>query len=234
MEGTAAEAAWEVAAETVVPAAATGAYAVVGALALTGAHAAFVAGSLLGAAARRLCAGDAAPATAVEARPALVTPQAAAPAAGAAQGAPMEAPDTPPASPLHKAVRNVQTARREDERLARQEEAARRRASQEEEKRKRIMAALRREEDTRRRAAEAMAMVQAEKERQLAEAAKRKLQFSKRTGGGFVVNFKPEPKEEEEAVQKGSDTVRDAWAERRAGAAGSRRRPDLTEALDDA
>ena len=118
----------------------------------------------------------------------------------------------------------VAAAKREDERLRRQEEAATKRAAQEEAKRKHIMAALRREEDTRRRAEEAMAKVQAEKERQLAEALRRKTQFSKRTGGGFVVSFKPEPKEEKEEVCAKAGGVEEAWGSRNS------RRLDLTEA----
>lgn len=119
-----------------------------------------------------------------------------------------------------------------DEREQRAAEAAARRAAMEEERRRRIMAALKREEETRRRAEAALAEVQAEKERQLAEALQRKVQFSKRTGGGFVVQFKPSPEEREEAQAppRGGAT---AWGEGAGGAAHAARRKDLAEKVDD-
>ena len=126
------------------------------------------------------------------------------------------------------------TARHEDERVRHQEEAAAKRAATDDERRKRVMAALRREEEARRRAEEAFAKVQEEKERQLAEALRRKTQFSKRCGGGFIINFKPEPKDEEEEVGHVADEAQEAWGERRGGGAGSKgRRLELSEAVDD-
>ena len=126
------------------------------------------------------------------------------------------------------------TARREDERVRHQEEAAAKRAAQDDERRKRVMAALRREEEARRRAEEAFAKVQEEKERQLAETLRRKTQFSKRCGGGFIINFKPEPKDEKEEVGHVVDEAQEAWGERRGGGAGSKgRRLELSEAVDD-
>ena len=62
-----------------------------------------------------------------------------------------------------------------------------------EEKRKRIMMQLKNEEETRRRAEAALKTVREVKRRQTEEANRQKM-WSKRTGGGFVVNFaKTEP-----------------------------------------
>ena len=88
-------------------------------------------------------------------------------------------------------VELVAQAKREDEKMRRAEEVASRLAAQAAEKRRRVMANLRREEETRRRAQEALEEVQRERERQAAEAVARRASFSKRTGGGFVVHFKP-------------------------------------------
>lgn len=128
----------------------------------------------------------------------------------------------------------VAAAKREDAKLRKAQEAAEKRERKEEEKKRKIIAALKREEETRKRAAAVLAEVQAEKERQLAEALKRKSSFSKRCGGGFVVNFKPPQvqnlvEETEEPSMVGGGLARGMAG----GNAGGSRRLELTEAVED-
>ena len=60
-----------------------------------------------------------------------------------------------------------------------------------------------------------------EKERQAAEARQRRCSFSKRTGGGFVVNFSPRVGFATEAQATPTATAREEIALRKDGAAGA-------------
>ena len=126
----------------------------------------------------------------------------------------------------------VAAARREDEKLRKAREATEKRERQEEEKKRKIIAALQREEDTRKRAAAVLAEVQAEKERQLAEALKRKQTLSKRCGGGFVINFKP-PQVQNLMDETEEPARRASTGSKSKGEAGGSRRLELTEQVED-
>ena len=84
----------------------------------------------------------------------------------------------------------LRQAKKEDEKARKLAAQAAKKEMQEEEKRRRIVAALRREKETKERAEAALKAVLDEKQRQLEEAERRKKSWSKRTGGGFVVNFR--------------------------------------------
>ena len=79
-----------------------------------------------------------------------------------------------------------------------------------------------------------LAEVQAEKERQLAEALKRKQTLSKRCGGGFVVNFKP-PQVQNLVEETEEPTLRTSGTGSKGnkGEASGSRRLELTEQVED-
>jgi len=84
--------------------------------------------------------------------------------------------------------RLVRAAQKMDERARDRERMEEKRQLEEDEKRKRVMLLLKREEETRRRAEAALKAVVVEKAAQAEETRRRSL--SKRTGGGFVVNYR--------------------------------------------